>query len=222
MKRKLHESIRKVLLEHISYQDAVSIFKEYSGIDVKGMSEKELKPIYRNLVLKYHPDKNKNMDTTSILNKINASYEILTKGESVNHKSSFRRSTFRDEFEDLMSWANTDSYEQPNYEQPNYERSKHEQPSYANWNNSYRDLDSPSFLQKIKNYFKNFHLSKQDREIYNSFYEQLSREKRYWRDRENNEGGTKKFRDEYLKWTRETKEKEKRLKQYLNQRYGYY
>ncbi|AGF85458.1 hypothetical protein QJ854_gp324 [Moumouvirus goulette] len=44
----------------------------------KNASKKEIKNSYKKLVLKYHPDKNKNIDTSNIFQKIIEAYEVLS------------------------------------------------------------------------------------------------------------------------------------------------
>jgi len=42
----------------------------------------QIKGKYRYLCLKYHPDKNKNTDTTTKMSEINSAYEIIMKAIS--------------------------------------------------------------------------------------------------------------------------------------------
>lgn len=64
-------------------------------------TEKEIKTRYKNLVLKYHPDKNKHKDTTKKLIKINRAYKIL-----LNKK----KSEYNEYFINLptFNWTSTD------------------------------------------------------------------------------------------------------------------
>jgi curved DNA-binding protein CbpA len=51
-------------------------FYKILNID-KNATKKEIKSAYRKLILIYHPDKNKNIDSSEMFNKIHMAYEIL-------------------------------------------------------------------------------------------------------------------------------------------------
>jgi DnaJ-class molecular chaperone len=50
--------------------------------DSKIVSKEEIKKAYKSLILKYHPDKNRNIDTTDKFKEIQTAYEILYNDES--------------------------------------------------------------------------------------------------------------------------------------------
>ncbi len=50
--------------------------------DSKNVSKEEIKKAYKSLILKYHPDKNQNIDTTDKFKEIQTAYEILYNDES--------------------------------------------------------------------------------------------------------------------------------------------
>lgn len=59
---------------------------EYNLYEILNLPEdaksSQIKPAYRNLVLKYHPDKNPDQDFTDILSNVNIAYKVLKKEET--------------------------------------------------------------------------------------------------------------------------------------------
>lgn len=62
--------------KHIGLEDPYSIL----GL-LKTATISEIKKKYRELAMKFHPDKNPNTDTTEIMQKIIAAYTLVMKGK---------------------------------------------------------------------------------------------------------------------------------------------
>lgn len=71
---------------------------EILGVD-KSASKKEIKKAYKNLVKKYHPDKNKDIDTTDKFKEVQTAWEVLSNDKSkekYDKLSSFEKIQFYD------------------------------------------------------------------------------------------------------------------------------
>lgn len=68
-------------------------FYEVLGI-AKGASENEIKKAYRNLALKYHPDRNKEKDAEDKFKEINRAYEVLSNPQKKSAYDQFGHAAF--------------------------------------------------------------------------------------------------------------------------------
>jgi DnaJ-class molecular chaperone len=68
-------------------------FYEVLGI-AKGASENEIKKAYRNLALKYHPDRNKEKDAEEKFKEINQAYEVLSNPQKKSAYDQFGHAAF--------------------------------------------------------------------------------------------------------------------------------
>lgn len=104
------EKYYRILSEQISYTDAVDIFAKYGGRRIEGLSEIELRDLYRNLVKKYHPDITGGDEAA--IKDINVAYEKLKQGGNTYTPSGQRyddygpsKRTKADDPENVWAWA---------------------------------------------------------------------------------------------------------------------
>jgi DnaJ-class molecular chaperone len=75
------DSWKKAFNERMGYQEAVEFLKDtdpYSVLEIsKDATFAEIKKQFHKLAMIYHPDKNRDMDTTEKMKKILAAYTIL-------------------------------------------------------------------------------------------------------------------------------------------------
>jgi DnaJ-class molecular chaperone len=73
---------KKAFNQRMGYEEAKTILSDedpYTILEIlPGASLTEIKKAYRRLAMKWHPDKNKDIDTTEKMQKIIAAYTFLT------------------------------------------------------------------------------------------------------------------------------------------------
>ena len=202
-----------LLSENMSYKDAVSIFKQYSGLNVENMSASEIKNIYRKLVVKYHPDKNSGNEVT--FKKIKSAYESLLnpKHEPTDSFGGNRhKSKYRDRFDDLMK------------DTGKYQNQYNQEYTQKNQSSPKTDFVPPkvnkkSIFQRLNDFFKLNKITKEDKDYYSEFYRNKLNSEKYWKNRYDEEGPTSSFINEYENWKNDIEVKEKNLQKYLKNKY---
>jgi hypothetical protein len=96
----------------MSYDEAVRIFQTYGRQSIEGLSQEQLKKLYRELSFKYHPDKGGNEDD---FKKISVAYEKLKQGDRQTSQREYRQNSYSsgakssyakpDDPETVWAWA---------------------------------------------------------------------------------------------------------------------
>lgn len=73
---------KKAFNQRMGYDEAVNVLGSDSAYSILGIlagsTLSEIKAAYRKLAMKWHPDRNPNVDTTEMMQKIIAAYTFLT------------------------------------------------------------------------------------------------------------------------------------------------
>jgi len=222
----LSETIEQILFE-MDYSEALRVFQQYGNVDAGSLSKDELKKIYRNLSVKYHPDKNP--QGGKIFTDINSAYEILGKGKPAGGGSGDasydearkKRDDLRQQFDnlrkkyanDFKSYSREDIYDRMRQEREGRSSSQQgaefSEPSF-----------SPSTASKIKKFFGLSPYSREDKEAYNDFKKQIKAEEQAWIKTYRSGNWNAVLQQRYDDWKRNTAIAEKKYADYFKQKYG--
>ena len=234
MKKRLFESIKIILKEEVTYSEAVKIFTKYTNNpNIANLSYDELRKEFRNLALKYHPDKPHG--DSLIFRQINDAYEVLSSDikkrtySSSSQGASDYFSTLRERLRKEREARRKEEQERERKERERKNReangkTKSGQELFEEFEYKYHKGFNlhESFLDRIINFFNLKGYERADHEAYNMFRHNVRRARGYFRKRYKEYGGlTDDLMREYIEWYDNYYITNlKKWKEYLKNKYG--
>lgn len=225
MKNFLQETVRKILFE-MNYDEAVAVFKKYGNVDPETISKEELKKIYRELAVQFHPDKNPNAG--DILTNINVAHELLQQGRPAGGGSggygggtSAEFDKHRADYENLKR-----QYEKMKRDH-GFRSTKDMFDDFKNNRQSYTSQENPedfqytpqppSTFEKFSSRFKKIFKTGEEWKMYKEFKKERKMEEKSWNELYKSGRWNDETQRRYDEWKKNKDESEKKWQKILQQ-----